>query len=174
MKLTALLLLSFLFCAQVVAQVSQPHGDLLRGETYVIEVRSCDEPLRRTREGYETTKFMRVYSKRKDRCGSVLTIIEVQNCKCYQEIFERDSVSALADATRVKVIYRSINGRKKMIVSSYKADRHPETNELSALQKVEWYLQGNKCVYYISFSSCSMFLELLPQVKGIVASLKEI
>ena len=103
-----------------------------------------------------------------------MTIIEVQNCKCYQEIFERDSVSALADATRVKVIYRSINGRKKMIVSSYKADRHPETNELSALQKVEWYLQGNKCVYYISFSSCSMFLELLPQVKGIVASLKEI
>lgn len=105
-----------------------PTEIFMRGETYVIEVpkgwnrpsavRSCDEPLRRTREGYETTKFMRVYSKRKDRCGSVLTIIEVQNCKCYQEIFERDSVSALADATRVKVIYRSINGRKKMIVSS--------------------------------------------------------
>lgn len=112
----------FILCSGCFASFSTPRRSL-RGETYVIEVpkgwnrpsavRSCDEPLRRRREGYETTKFMRVYSKRKDRCGSVLTIIEVQNCKCYQEIFEKDSVSALADATRVKVIYRSINGRKR-------------------------------------------------------------
>ena len=34
-----------------------------------------------------------------------------------------------------------------MAFTSYKAERHPETNELSALQKAEWYLQGRENVY---------------------------
>ena len=122
-------------------------------------------------------KFMRVYSKRKDRCGAVLTIMEIQKCASFQEIFKEDSIWASTDTTQVKVIYKSVNsknGVKKMAFTSYKAERHPETNELSALQKAEWYLQGRENVYYISFTSCSLFLELLPQIKDIVASLKEL
>ena len=65
-------------------------------------------------------------------------------------------------------------GLKRWLLLRYKAERHPETNELSALQKAEWYLQGRENVYYISFTSCSLFLELLPQIKDIVASLKEL
>ena len=65
-------------------------------------------------------------------------------------------------------------GSEMCIRDRYKAERHPETNELSALQKAEWYLQGRENVYYISFTSCSLFLELLPQIKDIVASLKEL
>ena len=164
MKWMILIFLNFLFCAQLVGQVSRPDRNLLRGETYVIEVpkgwkrpsavHSCnDEPLKRVNGKYETTKFMRVYSKRKD------------------------SIWASTDTTQVKVIYKSVNsknGVKKMAFTSYKAERHPETNELSALQKAEWYLQGRENVYYISFTSCSLFLELLPQIKDIVASLKEL
>ena len=151
MKWMILIFLNFLFCAQLVGQVSRPDRNLLRGETYVIEVpkgwkrpsavHSCnDEPLKRVNGKYETTKFM-------------------------------------TDTTQVKVIYKSVNsknGVKKMAFTSYKAERHPETNELSALQKAEWYLQGRENVYYISFTSCSLFLELLPQIKDIVASLKEL
>lgn len=120
---------------------------------------------------------MRVYSKRRDRCGAVLTIMEIQKCASFQEIFKEDSIWASTDTTQVKVIYKSVNsknGVKKMAFTSYKAERHPETNELSALQKAEWYLQGRENVYYISFTSCSLFLELLPQIKDIVASLKEL
>ena len=141
-------------------------------------VHSCnDEPLKRVNGKYETTKFMRVYSKRKDRCGAVLTIMEIQKCASFQEIFKEDSIWASTDTTQVKVIYKSVNsknGVKKMAFTSYKAERHPETNELSALQKAEWYLQGRENVYYFSFTSCSLFLELLPQIKDIVASLKEL
>ena len=71
-----------------------PIETFLRGETYVIEVpkgwkrpsavHSCnDEPLKRVNGKYETTKFMRVYSKRKDRCGAVLTIMEIQKCASF-------------------------------------------------------------------------------------------
>ena len=188
MKWMILIFLNFLFCAQLVGQVSRPNRNLLHGETYVIEVpkgwkrpsavHSCnDEPLKRVNGKYETTKFMRVYSKRKDRCGAVLTIMEIQKCASFQEIFKEDSIWASTDTTQVKVIYKSVNsknGVKKMAFTSYKAERHPETNELSALQKAEWYLQGRENVYYISFTSCSLFLELLPQIKDIVASLKEL
>ena len=56
MKWMILIFLNFLFCAQLVGQVSRPDRNLLRGETYVIEVpkgwkrpsavHSCnDEPL---------------------------------------------------------------------------------------------------------------------------------
>jgi hypothetical protein len=103
--------------------------------------------------------------------------MEIQKCASFQEIFKEDSIWASTDTTQVKVIYKSVNsknGVKKMAFTSYKAERHPETNELSALQKAEWYLQGRENVYYISFTSCSLFLELLPQIKDIVASLKEL
>ena len=177
----------FVLCPTCWASITT-HRNLLRGETYVIEVpkgwkrpsavHSCnDEPLKRVNGKYETTKFMRVYSKRKDRCGAVLTIMEIQRCASFQEIFKEDSIWASTDTTQVKVIYKSVNsknGVKKMAFTSYKAERHPETNELSALQKAEWYLQGRENVYYISFTSCSLFLELLPQIKDIVASLKEL
>ena len=103
MKWMILIFLNFLFCAQLVGQVSRPDRNLLHGETYVIEVpkgwkrpsavHSCnDEPLKRVNGKYETTKFMRVYSKRKDRCGAVLTIMEIQKCASFQEIFKEDSV----------------------------------------------------------------------------------
>ena len=72
MKWMILIFFNFLFCAQLVGQVSRPDRNLLRGETYVIEVpkgwkrpsavHSCnDEPLKRVNGKYETTKFMRVY-----------------------------------------------------------------------------------------------------------------
>ena len=38
MKWMILIFLNFLFCAQLVGQVSRPDRNLLRGETYVIEV----------------------------------------------------------------------------------------------------------------------------------------
>lgn len=155
--------LNFLFCAQLVGQVSRPDRNLLRGETYVIEVpkgwkrpsavHSCnDEPLKRVNGKYETTKFMRVYSKRKDRCGAVLTIMEIQKCASFQEIFKEDSIWASTDTTQVKVIYKSVNsknGVKKMAFTSYKAERHPETNELSALQRLNGICKGVK-MYIIS------------------------
>lgn len=122
MKWMILIFLNFLFCAQLVGQVSRPDRNLLRGETYVIEVpkgwkrpsavHSCnDEPLKRVNGKYETTKFMRVYSKRKDRCGAVLTIMEIQKCASFQEIFTEDSIWASTDTTQVKVIYKSVNSK---------------------------------------------------------------
>lgn len=38
MKWMILIFFNFLFCAQLVGQVSRPDRNLLRGETYVIEV----------------------------------------------------------------------------------------------------------------------------------------
>ena len=38
MKWMILIFLNFLFCAQLVGQVSRPDRNLLHGETYVIEV----------------------------------------------------------------------------------------------------------------------------------------
>ena len=65
--------LIFVLCPTCWAS-TDPIETFLRGETYVIEVpkgwkrpsavHSCnDEPLKRVNGKYETTKFMRVYSK---------------------------------------------------------------------------------------------------------------
>ena len=100
-----------------------------------------------------------------------------KNVHLFRKYLRKTVFGQSTDTTQVKVIYKSVNsknGVKKMAFTSYKAERHPETNELSALQKAEWYLQGRENVYYISFTSCSLFLELLPQIKDIVASLKEL
>lgn len=60
-----------------------------------------------------------------------------------------------------------------MAFTSYKAERHPETNELSALQRLNGICRGVK-MYIISVLRLARVLELLPQIKDIVASLKEL
>lgn len=132
------------------------------------------EPFRK-KGRYETTSFTRVKPNSKDGCGASIVITEIKGCRNYLDIFQRDSVHWASAKEVAKVRYEFVNGSriKRVAVLVYKAERHPETNNLSAMQQVDWYLQGENNAYHISFVSCFMLLELLPQIKNIVTSLKE-
>lgn len=184
MKKIILIIGGLFSCFLVSAQIVDKEFTLLEGDTYSVKMlkgwlpptsaKEYGEPFRRKGK-YETTTFLRVNPKRKDRCGASVEITEIKGCRNYLDVFQRDSIRLASNERVIKVRYEPISGGniKRMTVLVYKADRHPETNELSALQQVNWYVQGSANTYYISFSSCTMLLELLPRIKMIVASLKE-
>lgn len=178
-----LLVVSVCFYLSAAAQKSEPKYTLLKGKTYTMNmfkdwipptgVTLSDQRLRKRK--YEEWTFMRVNPKRRDRCGSTLTITEIKGCKSYYEKYREDSIRRASSDFYVKLVYQRLNKNnvRGIVSSAEKADRHPETHELSSLQCIEWYLQGEKNTYHISLCSCAMLLELLPEVEKLVFSLKE-
>lgn len=176
----------FSFCCFLLrAQNAKNDYVWLRGDTYSIKMfkdwlpptsaKEYGEPFRENKVECETTTFIRINPHRVDRCGTTISITELKGCRDYRNLYKRDSLRVLSNRQVVKKNYNLVNGGnvKRIVTLVYKADRHPETGELSILKQVNWYLQGRTNVYYISFTSCSMLVELLPQIKMIVASLNE-
>lgn len=185
MKTIILFGLSLFSILLVSAQKAEKEYVLLKGDTYTIRmfkswlppsaVKEYGEPFRKKGK-YETTSFVRVNPVRTDRCGTSITVTEIKGCRAYIEVFQKDSLRWISSKNIIKVEHSLTNGTniKRITVLTHKANRHPETKELSALQQINWYLQGKRNTYCVSFTSCTSLLELLPEVKTIVASLDEI
>lgn len=182
MRKFILLVISVCFHLSIAAQKSEPKYTLLKGKTYTMNMfKDWIPPTgvtlshQRLRKGkYEEWAYVRLNPQRRDRCGATLTITEIKGCKSYYEKYREDSIQRTNDDC-IKLIYKRLNKNnvRAIVSSAYKADRHPETHELSSLQYIEWYLQGEKNTYHISLCSCTMLLELLPEVEKLVFSLKE-
>lgn len=183
MKKIILFVISGCFCLSLLAQKGETRYSLLKGKTYSIKIFKdwvpptgvTESDQRLVKRKYDEWSYVRVNPQCADRCGATLTITEIKGCQSFYEKFREDSIRRTFDKTSIKVVYKRLNKNnvKAMVSSALKADRHPETNELFSLQNVEWYVQGKKNTYHISLVSCSMLLDLLPEVEKLIFSLKE-
>ena len=126
--------------------------------------------------GYEATTFLRCAPNniRKDQCGSVLKVTEIKGCKSSLEILKIDSCSLSALDCNI-VCHRSSGEHVKYVMSVVtKPHRDPDEKEASSLKIINWYIQGQNNSYCISVSGCKMFADVLPQVKALVNTLKEL